>query len=145
MRPMLNLLLLTLICILLQSPSLAASGANGGCACVVAKKLGNSLAIEWASGEASVSDAIDKAKQALGNRGYKYAFPQANSTLRHGWLVIVETEYRTLVGKMRTSYGCGFSDISEQDAVNQAVTNLQSYSWGWKSKYGYKVIERQRY
>ena len=48
----------------------------GGAACVVAKKLGNSQAIEWVVGEPSVSNAIDKAKKALRKQGYEYVFSQ---------------------------------------------------------------------
>lgn len=126
-------------------PVAAAGEEPGGCACVVAKQRGDSVAIEWATGENSVSDAIDKAKQALGDRGYDYAFPQGNSPLPHGWLVVVETEYLTFTGKMRTRYGCGFSDQSEADAIDKAVTDLQAYALDWKPGHGYEVIERKRY
>ncbi len=126
-------------------PVTAAGEEPGGCACVVAKKQGDSVAIEWATGEDSVSEAIDKANQALGDRGYGYTFPQGNSPLPHGWLVVVETEYRTFTGKMRTRYGCGFSDQSEADAIDKAVTDLQTYAMDWKPRHGYEVIERQRY
>ena len=126
-------------------PVTAAGQEPGGCACVVAKQRGNSVAIEWATGENSVSDAIDKANQALGDRGYDYAFPQGNSPLPHGWLVVVETEYPTFAGNTRTRYGCGFSDQSEADAIVKALTDLQAYALDWKPRHGYEVIERQRY
>ena len=142
-----SLITLTLLAAATSAPApvTAAGQEPGGGACVVAKQRGDSVAIEWATGEDSVSDAIDKAKQALGERGYEYAFPQGNSPLPHGWLVVVETEYRTFTGKMRTRYGCGFSDQSEADAVDQALNDLQAYALDWKPRYGYEVIERKRY
>lgn len=117
----------------------------GGSACVVAKNLGNSESIAWSLGQPTISQAIAKAKASLKKRGYVYVFPQANSPLPHGWLVVIKTEYQTITGRIRTSYGCGFSAKSEQDAEQQAQLDLQAYSWGWKPKHGYQVFERQRY
>jgi len=145
MRQLLTTLTLLLAVTSASAPVTAVGQKPGGCACVVAKQRGDSVAIEWATGENSVSDAIDKAKQALGDRGYEYAFPQGNSPLPHGWLVVVETEYRTFTGNMRTRYGCGFSDNSEADAVDKALNDLQTYALDWKPRYGYEVIERERY
>ena len=107
---------------------------------MVAKKQGDSLAIEWAVGEATVSRAIARASQALTEQGYEYLFPQANSTLVHGWLVVIKTEYKTYTGRKRTSYGCGFSARSAEQAEQLATRDLRSYSWGWKPKYGYAVL-----
>ncbi|MEJ2622856.1 MAG: hypothetical protein P8163_22255 [Candidatus Thiodiazotropha sp.] len=46
--------------------------AEAGAACVVAKLLGNSLAVEWvASLEESVTSALEKAKQKLIDQGYQ--------------------------------------------------------------------------
>ena len=118
---------------------------RGGGACVVAKQQGNSLAIEWAVGESTVSQAIARASQALQRQGYEYLFPQANSTLPHGWLVVIKTRYKTYTGRKRTSYGCGFSDVSEAQAEQLAARDLRSYSWGWKPKYGYEVVKRLRF
>jgi hypothetical protein len=117
----------------------------GGSACVVAKKLGNSLAIEWSTGQASVPGAIDEAKQALRKRGFEYVFPQANSPLPHGWATIIKTEYRTFTGRKRTSFGCGFSNRSQKHSEELAVGDLRSYSWGWQPKHGYEVMEQHRY
>lgn len=118
---------------------------RGGAACVVAKKLGNSLAIEWTTGEPSVSHAIDKAKLALNKQGYEYVFPQANSAFKHGWIVIIKTSYRTYTGRERVSYGCGFDPQSVETAEQRALSNLRSYSWGWKPGLGYEVIEKGPY
>ncbi|TVO75306.1 hypothetical protein [Sedimenticola selenatireducens] len=140
-----------LMSLALTQTAYSQSGANaqqfqtGGAACVVAKKLGNSLAIQWATGEPSVSQAIDKAKQALQRQGYEYVFPQSNSHAQHGWIVIIKTHYSTYTGRERTSFGCGFDDHSAETAEQRALANLRSYSWGWKSNLGYEVIEKKKY
>jgi hypothetical protein len=140
--------------LLSMAPSLLPAQSTGpvsavplprGGACVIAKEGGSSQAIEWVLGERSVADAIEKAKRKLREQGYEYVFPQANSALPHGWLVIVKTEYRTFTGRSRTSYGCGFSGRSEQEAEELAIVDLQSFSWGWRTGFGYKVMQKQRY
>ncbi|MCW8890409.1 MAG: hypothetical protein OQL20_07115 [Sedimenticola sp.] len=142
---------LLLLATLVTTPGLAqtetdsVSFERGGAACVVAKKLGNSLAIEWATGEPSVSHAIDKAKLALNKQGYEYVFPQANSPTKHGWMIIIKTRYRTYTGRERISYGCGFDPLSIEAAEQRALSNLRSYSWGWKPNLGYEVIEKSQY
>ncbi|WP_428603323.1 hypothetical protein [Sedimenticola sp.] len=112
---------------------------------MIAKKLGDSLAIEWAIGEPSIASAIEKAKQALYRKGYEYVFPQSSSSDPHGWMIIIKTHYRTYTGRERTSYGCGFSSQSSTVAEENALTNLRTYSWGWKSGMGYEVIENLQY
>ena len=165
--------------ILLSSQALYA-----GASCVVAKKLGNSLAIEWvASADVDAADAINQAKQKLlvaalelkitlsaemethvtvpyltgdknletkvarqGWRGkYQDAHPQASSDLAHAHMVIVKSQYETLTGKQRTSYGCGYSARSLQEAGEAALTDLQNYSWGWKPEHGYQVVKQHEY
>lgn len=118
---------------------------TGGAACVVAKKLGNSEAIEWSVGQPSVSIAIETAKAALQKKGFSYVFPQANSAIPHGWLAVIKTAYRTFTGKVRTSYGCGLSAISAKDAEELATIDLRAYSWGWKPNYGYEIVEIIQY
>ena len=113
---------------------------DGGGACVVAKKLGGSLAVEWVVGIASVSDAIEQATSVLQSRGFDHVFPQASSTTEHGWRVVLKTHHKTHVGKLRTSYGCGFNDASAEAAEALAVSDPRSYSWGWKREYGYEKL-----
>jgi hypothetical protein len=141
-------LLLTLLCATLTAhgQSAATGGQQkSGSACVIAKKLGDSLAIEWAVGEPSVAHAMEKAKQALHAQGFEYVFPQSNSSNQHGWMIIVKTRYRTNTGRERTSYGCGFSNQSPAVAETNALLNLRTYSWGWKENSGYEVIEKHQY
>lgn len=144
-----HILLITVFCTILatngQTATTGSPSATGGAACVIAKKLGNSLAIEWVIGEPSVAHAIEQAKQALRAKGYEYVFPQSNSSDPHGWMIIIKTQYRTYAGRERTSYGCGFSTQSPAVAETNARTNLRTYSWGWKESIGYQVIENRQY
>jgi hypothetical protein len=121
------------------------SSPIGGSACVVAKRLGDSQAIEWAVGRATVSQAIADAKRALIARGFEHVFPQGNSPIPHGWLMVVKTEYQTYTGKMRTSYGCGFSAESPTQAEALAVNDLRTYSWGWKPAHRYKQVQLEQF
>jgi hypothetical protein len=127
---------------LLLSGQLAQAGAS----CVVAKKLGNSLAIEWVAAEAETSaSATHKAQEKLLQQGlqgkYQDTHPQASTDLPHAHVVIVKTDYQTAIGRSRTSYGCGFSGRSSTEAEQAALYDLANYSWGWKPEYGYQVIQ----
>jgi hypothetical protein len=132
---------------------LAFTSANllAAAACVVAKKQGSSLAVEWtARPGVAVDTLVEEAKQRLRERGfgrerYEGLFPQANSPLEHGHLIVVRTRYPNARGRLRVSYGCGFSDVSEREAEWAALRDLQSYSWGWVPSKGYEVIDRSRY
>ncbi|MCG7981742.1 MAG: hypothetical protein JAY90_03210 [Candidatus Thiodiazotropha lotti] len=124
--------------------------ASAGGSCVVAKRQGNSLAIEWqASFSDSALSAMEKAKKRLLDQGYRNkgqdVHAQAGSDLPHAYVVIVKTVYNTLRGRPRTSYGCGFSPVSAGEAERAALYDLRNYSWGWKPEFGYEVMERFRY
>ncbi|MCU7906393.1 MAG: hypothetical protein KZQ76_11245 [Candidatus Thiodiazotropha sp. (ex Epidulcina cf. delphinae)] len=117
-----------------------------GGSCAVAKRQGDSLAIEWvASSRDSAASAIQKAEQKLLDQGYRQrgqdVHAQASSELTHAYVAILKTEYTTARGKTRTSYGCGFSSRSAEEAEQAAVYDLRNYSWGWKAEYGYRVEE----
>jgi hypothetical protein len=140
---------LSLVCALCLG--LTSFQAESAAACVIAKKQGNSQAIEWvAQPGVSVAAAVAEAKRRLGEQGfgqgrYEGLFPQANSPLDHAHVIIVRTEYTNARGKKRVSYGCGFSEVSEHEAEWDALRDLQSYSWGWVPSKGYDVVERFRY
>ncbi|MET0027443.1 MAG: hypothetical protein ABW101_07370 [Candidatus Thiodiazotropha sp.] len=124
--------------------------AHSGAACVVAKRQGDSLAIEWAaSSQLSAAQAIDEATERLVAQGYRLkgqdVHAQANTDLPHAYLVIVKTHYTTLTGRERTSYGCGYSPRSATEAEQAALYDLRNYSWGWKPEFGYEVMEKSRY
>ena len=121
-----------------------------GASCVVAKRLGNSLAIEWSAGEReSAGSATEKAKAKLLERGlrkkYQGLHAQATTDLSHAHMAIVKTEYTTLAGSQRTSYGCGYSPRSAAEAEQAALYDLRSYSWGWKPDYGYTLVQAFNY
>ncbi len=128
----------------------AATQAEAGAACVVAKRLGDSLAIEWvASPQESAASAIDKAGQKLVDQGYRAkgqdVHAQANTELRHAYMVIIKTQYTAATGRLRTSYGCGYSPRSAREAERAAVYDLRNYSWGWKPELGYELMEALHY
>ena len=128
---------------------------HAGGVCMVAKELGNSLAIEWvADTKESVDSSIEKTKTTLRNQGFNKrklldVHVQASTQLTHGYMVIVKTKYttpfKTNMGNTRTSYGCGFSSTSLTDAEQTAASNLRSYSWGWKSEFGYEVYVKHEF
>jgi hypothetical protein len=117
---------------------------------VVAKKQGNSLALEWAaSPRINAAMAINEAQQRLIDEGYRTkgqdVHAQAVTELPSAYMVIVKTQYTTLRGRQRTSYGCGYSSRSVADAERAAVYDLRNYSWGWKPAMGYQVHKAFRY
>jgi hypothetical protein len=129
---------------------LSVTQVQAGAACVVAKRLGDSLAIEWvASPEESAASALQKAERKLLDQGYRRkgqdVHAQANSELRHAYMVIVKTQYTTSIGHTRTSYGCGYSPRSSAEAEQAAVYDLRNYSWGWKAEFGYAVTASLHY
>lgn len=129
---------------------LSTAQAQAGAACVVAKRLGDSLAIEWvASPQESAATAITKAKKKLIEQGYRSkgqdVHAQANTELPHAYMAIVKTQYNTATGRNRTSYGCGYSPRSAAQAQQAAVNDLRNYSWGWKPEFRYEVIEMFKY
>ncbi len=137
----------------ITTASLLICGAQlvqAGAVCVVAKKLGNSLDIEWmAAPDQSAHSALQLVKDRLIERGYQDKYhglhPQASSELSHGYGAIIKTEYETRIGRQRTSYGCGFSEFSKQHARDLALYNLRNYSWGWNPEFGYQVMEDFRF
>ncbi len=124
--------------------------AVAGGACVVAKKMGDSLAMEWvASPEETDSSAIEKAKARLKEQGHQGKYvdvhPQVSTRFQHAYVVIVKSSYQTVRNKPRTSYGCGFDPRSPAEAERMAVQNLHTYDWGWKPERGYQVIVQTHY
>lgn len=140
-----NLTLPALLAALMVSFSTYSQQAVGGGACVTTKELGDTLDISWVVGAPSVTHAINRAKQELHDKGFEYTFPQANSSNEHGWLVVIKTNYRSATGRQRNSYGCGFSSESVEDAEARALTDLRTYSWGWRQAMGYQVVKKLQY
>lgn len=143
-------LVITIALVSLGMTSLLSINAFAGGSCAVAKKLGNSIAIEWVANEYdSAETAIYKAKKTLIDKGYRKwkqdVFTQASSDLPHAHFVVIESTYKTTRNKQRTSFGCGFSDISAKEAEWAALRDLQSYSWGWKPSLGYELVKQLQY
>jgi len=125
----------------------------GGAACVMAKWQGNTLDYALVMGKSHPVEAQKAAEQMLAAKGYDKYGPnidirhaQAVTNLPHAYVIVLKTIYKTSRGKERTSYGCGFSAKSHDEALWAAMQDLQSYSWGWKpDRDGYQVIEKTRY
>jgi GMP synthase-like glutamine amidotransferase len=130
--------------------ALGATTLQAGGACAVAKKHGQSTAIEWVAGpdETAVS-AQEKAMNKLLAAGHRHRYSDVHSqeitNLKHAYVVIVRSEFETIRKKKRVSYGCGFHPKSSRDAEWEALKNLQSYSWGWYPNMGYEIVEKFRY
>jgi len=147
-----------LLCSLLLLPGLvapvgAAQAPSGGAACVMAKWRGNTLDYALAYGKSHPVEAQEQAEQLLRERGYgefkhhvDVLHPQALTNLPHAYAVVIRSRFNTRSGTERTSFGCGFSPASYQDALWEAVRDLQSYSWGWKpDRDGYELVQKLRY
>lgn len=117
-----------------------------GAACVVAKSNGDSEAVELAYTPGPAEAALNKAKENLRKKGHKYVFPQAVTELKHAYVVVIRSEYKNARGRDRTSFGCGFSKLSYDEALWDALRDLQSHAWGWKpDKEGYTVLQKLKY
>lgn len=125
----------------------------GGAACVMAKWQGNTLDYALVVGKPHPDDAQEEAKATLKAKGYgnygagvDVTHPQGLSNLKHAYAVVIRSDFKTQRHKDRTSYGCGFSARSYDDALWEAVRDLQRFSWGWvPDRDGYKVVEKRRY
>lgn len=132
---------------------LGGTAVAGGAACVMAKWQGNTLDYALVTGRDHPDTAQQEARRQLHAKGYDdYAggvdvtHAQGLSNLEHAFAVVIRSDFETWRGKPRTSYGCGFSAVSYQEALWEAVRDLQRYSWGWKpDRDGYRVIQQVRY
>lgn len=125
----------------------------GGAACVMAKWQGNTLDYALVTGKSHPVEAQEEAEQLLARKGYdRYGpnvdirHPQALTNLPHAYVIVLKSDYKTSRGRDRSSYGCGFSAQGYEDALWEAIRDLQSHAWGWKpDRDGYRVIEKTRY
>lgn len=145
---------LLLACCLVQAQAAETrSLSRGGAACVMAKWQGNTLDYALVTGKDHPDDAQEAARAELKAKGYgRYGpgvdvtHPQGASDLAHGYVVVLRSDYRTVRGKDRTSYGCGFAAGSYDDALWDAIRDLQRYAWGWKpDRDGYRVVAKRRF
>jgi len=125
----------------------------GGAACVMAKWQGNTLDYALSYGKSHPVEAQEAAEKMLAEKGYAnykanvdIMHAQEFSHLPHAFVIVIKSAFKTVRGKDRVSYGCGFSQKSYRDAEYGAVRDLQSYSWGWKpDRDGYEIVEKLRY
>lgn len=124
----------------------------GGAACVMAKWRGNTLDYVLIYGKDHPLDAIEEGENLLRKKGFDnyvknvdIITSQATSNYPFAYVIVVKTSYKTKLGKLRTSYGCGFSPRSYSQAQWRALKDLQSYSWGWTPKAGFEVVEQFKY
>lgn len=145
--------------ILLWSPLSAAQAVDkrpplpGGAACVMAKWQGNTLDYALVMGKDHPVEAQEEAERMLAAKGYDsykknvdVRHAQGLTNLPHAYVIVLKTTYKTTLGKDRTSYGCGFSARSHEDALWDAIKDMQRFSWGWKpDRDGYQIVEKTRY
>ena len=151
--------LLSLLVILLWSPLYAAPAVDqrpplpGGAACVMAKWQGNTLDYALVMGKDHPVEAQEEAGRMLAAKGYDsykknvdVRHAQGLTNLPHAYVIVLKTTYKTYLGKDRSSYGCGFSADSHDDALWEAIRDLQRFSWGWvPDRDGYQIIQKTRY
>lgn len=127
--------------------------ASGGAACVMAKWQGNTLDYALVTGQASPAEAQEAAQERLRAKGYDRFGPgvdvthaQGMTDLPHAFVVVIRSDYKTWRHKDRISYGCGFSAASYEDALWDAIHDMQRFAWGWiPDRDGYQVVEKRRY
>lgn len=146
-----------LIALLLLSTSgvalTASPSQGGGAACVMAKWHGNTLDYALVVDRGSPDEAQQEARAILKEKGYgnygpgvDVTHPQGMTDLRHAFVVVIRTDFKTWRDRDRTSYGCGFSASSYDDALWGAIRDMQRFSWGWvPDRDGYRVVEKRRY
>ncbi|MES9882219.1 MAG: hypothetical protein ABW185_15205 [Sedimenticola sp.] len=149
-------LLLALITSVIEAappPTAPENPYQGGAVCLMAKWMGNTLDYALVYGKRHPILALDEAEDILRKKGYAdykvnvdIMHQQASSSLTHAFAVVLKSRFKTVRGKMRTSYGCGFSPGSFEHAQQLAIDDLQAYSWGWSpEKNEFEVIEQLRY
>lgn len=92
--------------------------------------------------------AASMARQKLKTKGYKTVYEQASTKsgheIKNGYWVVIRAKYKVYNG-MKIGYGMGASATSYAEAERQAVKNLSTNNWSWKSNYGYDVDRRGTY
>lgn len=139
---------LVLAVLLAPSWSLAA-----GAACVMAKFQGQTLDYELVFTQEHVSEAQEEGERRLREKGYGDYYKHLDivrtqnlTDLSHGYAVVIRSEFQDRRGKPRSLVGCGFSAVSWEDALWDALHDGQSYFWGWKpDRDGYEVVKKVRF
>jgi hypothetical protein len=142
--------LLLLVALLFAGP------VQAGAICVVALWKGSVLDHEFLSGLEHPFQLQEKGEALLAEKGYDnydrgldIRHARGQTYLDHGYALIIESNYipaNRKIDKQRRSIGCGFSKKSYDDALWDALRDMQTHDWSWKpDRDGYKVIEKIRF
>lgn len=132
---------------------LASSQALAGAICVVALWKGSILDYVLLNGLEHPFQLQEKGEAMLAEKGYDdydrgldIRHPRGQTYLEHGYAVILESRYiprYRKVQKERRSIGCGFSAKSYDDALWDAIHDMQKHDWSWvPDRDGYTVLEK---
>ena len=135
---------------------LVSGQAWSGAICVVALWKGSVLDYVYLTGDKHPHELQEEAEQELARRGYDnydrgldIRHARGQSYLKNGYAVIIESKYIPLyrkVQKERRSIGCGFSAKSLDDALWDAIHNLQTHDWSWvPDRDEYTVLKKERF
>lgn len=148
-----NILAILLLLILFSITQTVSAGA----ACVVALWKGSVLDYVFLNSPTEHPHVLqEQAEKMLAEKGYDdydrgldIRHARGQTYLNSAYAVILESNYVPAfrkVEKQRRSIGCGFSRKSYDDALWEAIRDMQSHDWSWKpDRDGYEVIEQVRY
>ena len=139
--------------ILLVVLMLLSGQLQAGAICVVALWKGSVLDYEFLNGLEHPFQLQEKGEELLAEKGYHdydrgldIRHPRGQTYLDHGYAVIIEARYIPKYRKVqneRRSIGCGFSAKSYDEALWDAIHDMQTHDWSWvPDRDGYSVIEK---
>ena len=142
--------------LILISGALSFVPVQASALCAVALWKGSVLDYEFVSGLEHVFLLQQKAEKLLAEKGYDnydrgldIRHMRGQTALDHGYAIIIEARYIPPLRKVqqeRRSIGCGFSNRSYDDALWDALRNLQTHDWSYvPDRDGYKVIGKIRF
>jgi len=142
---------LPMLLLMLMSAQLQA-----GAICVVALWKGSVLDYVFLHGAEHPFELQEKAEKMRAAKGYDdydrgldIRHPRGQSYLNKGYAVIIESRYipkYRKVQKERRSIGCGFSGKSYNDALWDAIHDMQRHDWSWvPDRDNYTVLEKTKY
>jgi len=135
---------------------LMSTQVQAGAICVVALWKGSVLDYAFLHGTEHPFELQEKAEKMLAAKGYDdydrgldIRHPRGQSYLNNGYAVIIESRYipkYRKVQKQRRSIGCGFSGKSYNDALWDAIHDMQTHDWSWvPDRDNYTVLEKIKY
>ena len=130
--------------------------AWSGAICVVALWKGSVLDYVLLNGSEHPFKLQEQAENMLAEKGYDdydrgldIRHARGQTFLNNGYAVVIESRYIPRfrkVEKERRSIGCGFSAKSYDDALWDAIHDMQTHDWSWvPDRDGYEVIEKIRF